>query len=79
MAATWSVLLAHREPALKGHRMSRMESPTVFIVEDESETRDSFAALISSMDLAVETFASGEEFLQGVDADGQAAPLLISA
>ena len=48
--------------------MGRMENPTVFVVEDEPETRESFAALISSMDLAVETFASGEEFLQGVDA-----------
>jgi FixJ family two-component response regulator len=48
--------------------MGRIEIPTVFVVEDEPETRDSFAALVSSMDLAVETFASGEEFLQGVDA-----------
>jgi FixJ family two-component response regulator len=48
--------------------MDRVEIPIVFIVEDEPETRDSFAALISSMDLAVKTFASGEEFLQGVDA-----------
>ena len=48
--------------------MSCVEDPTVFVVEDEAETRDSFAALISSMGLAVETFASGEEFLQSVDA-----------
>jgi two-component system, LuxR family, response regulator FixJ len=48
--------------------MGHVENPTVFVVEDGPATRDSFAALISSMDLAVETFASGEEFLQGVDA-----------
>jgi FixJ family two-component response regulator len=47
--------------------MGPIENCTVFVVEDEPVTRDSFAALISSMDLAVETFASGEEFLQGVD------------
>jgi two-component system, LuxR family, response regulator FixJ len=48
--------------------MGHVENPTVFVVEDEPQTRDSFAALISSLDLAVETFTSGEEFLQGVDA-----------
>lgn len=48
--------------------MGRMGNPTVFVVEDEPETRNSFAALISSMGLAGEAFASGEEFLQGVDA-----------
>jgi two-component system, LuxR family, response regulator FixJ len=48
--------------------MGHVENPTVFVVEDEPETRDSFTALISSMDLAAETFASGEEFLQDVDA-----------
>ena len=47
--------------------MGRVENPTVFIVDDEPETRDSFAALISSMDLAAKTFASGEEFLQGIN------------
>ncbi len=50
------------------YRMGRVEKPTVFVVEDEPEARDSRAALISSMGLAVETFGSGEEFLQGVNA-----------
>ena len=48
--------------------MSRLESPTVFVVEDEPEMRDSLVALASSLGLAVEAFASGEGFLQGVDA-----------
>jgi FixJ family two-component response regulator len=47
--------------------MDQVENPTVFVVEDEPETRDSFVALISSMGLAVETFASGEDFLQGAE------------
>jgi FixJ family two-component response regulator len=45
-----------------------MEHPTVFVVESELLTRSSFVALISSLGLAVEAFASGEEFLQRVDA-----------
>lgn len=47
--------------------MIPLDNPTVFVVEDEPETRNSFAALVSSMNLAVEVFASGEEFLQCVD------------
>ena len=48
--------------------MGQVENPTVFVVEDERETRDSLAALISTMGLAVEAFASGEELFEGVDA-----------
>jgi signal transduction histidine kinase len=48
--------------------MGCVETPTVFVVEDEPETRDSFAARVSAMDHAVKTFASAEEFLQGADA-----------
>jgi two-component system, LuxR family, response regulator FixJ len=45
-----------------------MNSATVFIVEDDPETRGSFVALVSSLGLEVEAFASGEEFLQASDA-----------
>ena len=36
---------------------------TVFVVDDEVEVRDSIAHLLKSMGMAVETFASGEDFL----------------
>ncbi len=49
--------------------MSRVENPAVFVVEDDPETRDSFAALVSSMGFTVETFSSGQEFLESVDAE----------
>ncbi|MHB8973288.1 MAG: response regulator transcription factor [Pirellulaceae bacterium] len=38
--------------------------PMVLVVDDELQTRESFAALISSLGLAVETFGSGHELLQ---------------
>jgi two-component system response regulator FixJ len=50
-----------------GDRECPRQSPTVFVVEDDRETRTSLAALVSSMGLPVETFASGEEFLEGLD------------
>lgn len=42
-------------------------NPTVFVVEDDPEMRESFAALFTSQGLAVETFSSGEEFLTHCD------------
>jgi two-component system, LuxR family, response regulator FixJ len=39
------------------------ESPTVFIVDDDQHVRESLAALIRSMNLDVECYASGREFL----------------
>ncbi len=43
------------------------DSPTVFVVEDDAEMCESFAALFTSQGLAVETFSSGEEFLTHYD------------
>ncbi len=40
------------------------DAPTVTVVDDDEQVRDSLAALIQSMDLAVECYASGEEFLE---------------
>ena len=43
-----------------------VEKPTVFVfvVEDECETRESFAALFTSLGLSVEVFPSAEDLLQ---------------
>ncbi|MHB0959680.1 MAG: response regulator transcription factor [Pirellulaceae bacterium] len=38
--------------------------PTVIVVDDEPETRASFAALMTSLNLAVETYQGGAELLQ---------------
>ena len=43
-----------------------MES-TVFVVDDEPVVRDSLSALIQSVGLRVQTFASAEQFLQSYD------------
>jgi two-component system, LuxR family, response regulator FixJ len=40
------------------------DRPTVFIVDDDSGSRDSVRALISIMDVPVNTFRSAEEFLE---------------
>jgi RNA polymerase sigma factor (sigma-70 family) len=39
------------------------EKPTVFIVDDDANARESLAALVRSMDVAFECFSSAEEFL----------------
>lgn len=44
-----------------------VENSTVYVVEDDQETRESFAALFKSEGLAVETFSSGEEFVRYFD------------
>ena len=41
--------------------------PTVFVVDDEAPIRDSLRWLIESVDLAVDTYASGTEFLDAYD------------
>src|SRR5262245_23452568 len=38
--------------------------PTVSIVDDDEEVRESLAALVQSMDLGVACYASGHEFLE---------------
>jgi two-component system response regulator FixJ len=43
--------------------------PVTFVVEDDEAFRDSLKALLESAGLAVETYASGEEFLQAHDSD----------
>jgi RNA polymerase sigma factor (sigma-70 family) len=42
-------------------------TPTVFVVDDEEPLRDSLRWLIQTVGLAVETYASGEEFLKAYD------------
>jgi two-component system response regulator FixJ len=44
-------------------------SPTVVVVDDDDQVRESLAALIQSMNLEVECFASGQEFLDGYSDD----------
>jgi two-component system response regulator FixJ len=46
-----------------------LNSPTVFVVDDNPGVRKSLRALLESADLDVETFASGEEFLAAYDPD----------
>jgi two-component system response regulator FixJ len=41
--------------------------PVIFVVDDDPAARNSMAALIKSRGLAVQTFASAEEFLAGYD------------
>lgn len=47
--------------------MNTHDDPTVFVVEDDTETRESFCALASSIGVPVEAFASAEDFLAHVD------------
>lgn len=44
-----------------------MQGSTVFVVDDETMTRQRVAALAASMDCRVETYESAEEFLQRHD------------
>lgn len=46
-----------------------LSSPTVVVVDDDDQVRESLAALIQSMNLEVECFASGQEFLDSYSAD----------
>ncbi len=43
--------------------------PTVFVVDDNAGVRKSLRALFESAELAVETYASGDEFLAAYDPD----------
>lgn len=45
-----------------------LASPTVSVVDDDEQVRESLAALIQSMNLDVECYASGHEFLDRFDA-----------
>jgi two-component system, LuxR family, response regulator FixJ len=45
------------------------QDPTVFVVDDNLGVRKSLRALLESAGLAVETYASGEEFLAAYDPD----------
>ncbi len=45
------------------------ESSTVFVVDDDDQARNSVCALIQSMNLSAESFASGEEFLAAYTVD----------
>src|SRR3989442_171435 len=39
-------------------------TPTVYIVDDDAEMRETLRSLVSSVNLPVETYASGQEFLE---------------
>ena len=41
------------------------EKPTVFIIDDDATARDSLAALVRSMSIALECYGSAEDFLAG--------------
>jgi FixJ family two-component response regulator len=43
------------------------DSPIVFIVDDDPAARDSLAAMLESKDVAVQTYASAEDFLEHFD------------
>ncbi len=43
------------------------DKPTVFVADDDQEVRESIRWLIESVNLAVETFGSGQEFLDAYD------------
>jgi two-component system response regulator FixJ len=45
------------------------DKPVIFVVEDDEAFRDSLKALLESAGLTVETYASGEEFLQAYNSD----------
>jgi two-component system, LuxR family, response regulator FixJ len=44
-----------------------IESPTVFIVDDDEGARDSVKAIVRSMGVNAETYCSAEEFLEKAD------------
>ncbi len=41
--------------------------PTIFVVDDDPAVQDSLRALLESADFRVETFGTGEAFLEAVD------------
>ena len=45
----------------------KVETPTVYVVEDDAETRESFCALFTSNHFQVAAFESGEKLLQQYD------------
>ena len=45
-----------------------LQSPTVTVVDDDDQVRESLAALVQSMNLDVECYASGREFLDNYSA-----------
>jgi two-component system response regulator FixJ len=48
----------------------------VFIVDDDSAVRDSLCLLLKSVDIAAQSFASGEEFLEAYDPEWKGCVLL---
>ncbi len=47
----------------------KYETATVFVVDDDAGVRKSLGQLLTAVSLSVETFASGPEFLDAIDAD----------
>ena len=41
--------------------------PTVFIVDDDPQARESVRVLVQSMQMPAQTFESGEDFLESYD------------
>jgi len=52
----------NRRPAFAGEPMD-VESPLIYVIEDDDATRESFAALFFSQGFQVELFPTGESFL----------------
>jgi len=48
---------------------SQTSKPTVFVVDDDAAVRDSLRLLLRSVNLTVESFASGQEFLDAYEED----------
>src|SRR5947199_7704735 len=51
-------------------------TPTVYIVDDDTEMRETLRSLVSSVNLPVETYASGQEFLE-TQSGGRAGCLVV--
>src|SRR2546425_5804123 len=51
-------------------------TPTVYIVDDDAEMRETLRSLVSSVNLPVETYASGQEFLE-TQSGGRAGCLVV--
>ena len=49
---------------------SGLQSPTVFVIDDDDDVRASIAGLLKSVGLPAETFTSAEEFLSRERSDG---------
>ena len=54
-----------------------VETPLIYIVDDDDGVRDGFARLIRSMGLSARAYASAERFLEGLADDGEQGCILL--